>query len=98
MDFSDDHSSSVANVRNLTTRYIPPQYHIGFDDLFQTVYVFGENEVVTDCYVDKEHDEDGDLIYTPSPLFEVWLDEHQHCKHMEELGCQQQIIKERKDA
>ena len=28
LDFSDEHSTLVANVRNLTTEYISPQYHV----------------------------------------------------------------------
>ena len=35
--FSDEHSSMVANVRHLTTGYISPQFHVIFEDLFETV-------------------------------------------------------------
>ena len=37
LGFSDDHSSLVANVNNLITGYISPQFHLVFDDLFETV-------------------------------------------------------------
>ena len=36
LGFSDDHSSLVKNVRNLSTGYISPQFHLVFDDLFET--------------------------------------------------------------
>jgi hypothetical protein len=35
--FSDEHSSLVANVRHLTIHFISPQFHLVFDDLFETV-------------------------------------------------------------
>lgn len=38
MGFSDKHSSLVANVRHRTTGFVSPQYHVVFDDLFQTVF------------------------------------------------------------
>ena len=34
--FSDEHSTLVSNVQNLTTGYISPQYHVVFDELFET--------------------------------------------------------------
>ncbi len=42
--FSDEHSSMVANVRHLTTRYISPQFHVLFDDLFETVNHTGADD------------------------------------------------------
>ena len=36
LGFSDEHSPLVENFRNLTTGYILPQYHVVFDDLFET--------------------------------------------------------------
>ena len=35
--FSDEHSSLVAKVRNLSTNFISPQFHIIFDDKFTTI-------------------------------------------------------------
>ena len=35
--FSDEHSSLVENVYNLSTGYISPLFHLVFDDLFETV-------------------------------------------------------------
>ena len=44
--FSDEHSSMVANVRHLTTGYISPQFHVVFDDLFETVNRTGVDDQV----------------------------------------------------
>ena len=41
--FSDEHSTLVANVRHLSTNYISPQFHVVFDDLFETVNRTGVN-------------------------------------------------------
>ena len=73
-------------MRHLTTRYVRPQYHCVFDDLFTTVYGVDKPNEVTDAleqmlwensrdlYVEAEYDEDGLLIYEPPPLDEVWLE------------------------
>ena len=37
LGFSDEHSSLVENVLNLSTENIPPQFHLVFDNLFETV-------------------------------------------------------------
>jgi hypothetical protein len=42
--FSDEHSSLVANVWHLTTRYISPQFYVVFDDLFETVNCTGVDD------------------------------------------------------
>jgi hypothetical protein len=47
--FSDEHSSLVANVWHLTTRYISPQFHVIFDDLFEPVNCTG----VDDCIIES---------------------------------------------
>ena len=47
--FSDEHSSLVANVRNLSTGYISTQFHLVFDDLFETVICTVDDEVVFDA-------------------------------------------------
>jgi hypothetical protein len=44
--FSDDHSSLVANGWHLTTGYISPQFHVVFDDLFETVNCIGVDDRV----------------------------------------------------
>ena len=38
LDFLGYHSSTVALVRNLHTGFISPQYHVVFDDKFETVF------------------------------------------------------------
>ena len=48
LGFSDEHSTLVATVRNLKTGYISPQYHIVFDDLFETTFCRGKNNPVID--------------------------------------------------
>ena len=77
----------VANVRHLTTGYISPQFHVVFDDLFETVNRTGVDDQVVESicnglfqrnrelYAEDELDEVGNLIYRPPPLHEVWLDE-----------------------
>ena len=49
LGYSDEHSSLVANVRHLTTGHVSPQYHVVFDDLFQTVFSSGKNDAVVDA-------------------------------------------------
>ena len=39
LGFSDGHSSLFANVRNLRTGYVSPQFHVVFDDVFQPFLV-----------------------------------------------------------
>jgi len=46
--FSDEHSSMVAYVRHLTTGYISPQFHVVFDDLFETVNHTGADDYVVE--------------------------------------------------
>ncbi len=77
----------VANVRHLTTGYISPQFHVVFDNLFETVNRTGADDQVVEpicnilfqrnreLYAEDELDEVGNLIYPPPPLHEVWLDE-----------------------
>jgi hypothetical protein len=87
--FTEEHSSLVANVRNLRTGYISPQFHCIFDDLFHTVFSDGENKAVTDAITESlwdnsreyfgedEFDEDWILVYEPPPLDDVWLNEEE---------------------
>ena len=87
LGFSNEHLSLVANVQNLSTDYISLQYHLVFDDLFETVICQGENDNVVDgicndlfewnrdSYAKDEYDDNGKLIYWPPPLDNVWLDE-----------------------
>ncbi len=71
----------------MTTGYISPQFHVVFDDLFETVNHTGADDQVIESicnglfqrnrelYSEDELDEVGNLIYQPPPLHEVWLDE-----------------------
>ncbi len=79
-------SSLVANVRHLTTGFISPQYHMVFDDLFESVFISGPNDAIVDAickdlyrsscevYATEEYDGHDNLVYKPPPLDEVWLD------------------------
>ena len=87
LGFSRSHSSLVAMVRNLHTGHVSPQYHVVFDDKFETIFNMGapEEQFDTLCndlfensrdwYTEEEYDGDGNLIYKPPPLDEVWLSE-----------------------
>ena len=86
LGYSDEHSSLVANIRHLKTGYISPQYHVVFDDLFETVFSSGANDALVDSicenlygtscevYATDEYDANDNLVYKPPPLDEVWLD------------------------
>jgi hypothetical protein len=85
--FSDKHYSLVANVLQLLTNFISPQFHFVFDDLFETVNRTGVDEPVVESicqdlfqlnrelYSEEELDKAGNLTNQPPPLHEVWLDE-----------------------
>jgi hypothetical protein len=87
VDFSDKHSSLVTNVRHLSTNFISTQFHVVFDDLFETVNSTGVDEPVvesicqdlfqlnSELYAEEELDKAGNIIYQSPPLHEVWLDE-----------------------
>ena len=104
--FSDEHSSLVANVRHLTTGFVSPQYHVVFDDLFQTVFSSGCNDALVDTicnnlfdcnhdvYAKDEFDSSGNIVYHPPPLDEVWLDESEQKDRRVCLCCQKEITEE----
>lgn len=70
-------------MRHLTTRHVIPQYHVVFDDIFQTVFSSGKNDAVVDAisnllldnnhelYMEQEFYENGNLIYQSPPLDKV---------------------------
>ncbi len=80
----------MVNVRHLSTGYVTPQFHVVFDDLFETVIRNGDNDAVInsicdglfnwncELYVEDEFNNDGLLVYKPPPLHELWLDEAGH--------------------
>ena len=71
----------------MQTGYVSPQYHVVYDDLFQTVFSAGqttdlvdaicEEQFTTSCevYATDEYDAEENLVYRPPPLDEVWLDD-----------------------
>ncbi len=94
---SDEHLSLVANVRHLSTGHVSLQFHVIFDNLFETVVCNGDNDAVVNIivdglfnwncklYVEDEFDADDVLIYKPPPLHEVWLNETSCCQGKEDL-------------
>ncbi len=97
LGYSDKHSPLVANVRHLSTGYVSPQFHIIFDDLFETVVCNGDNDAIInsicdglfekdqELYVKDEFNADGMLIYKPPPLHKAWLDKAGRCQGKEDL-------------
>ena len=87
LGYLDQHLSLVANVRHMLTGHVSPQFHVVFDDLFKTVIQDGDNDQIVnsicdglfernwELYIEDEFDADDNLIYTPPPLHDVWLDE-----------------------
>ena len=53
LGYSDEHSSLVANIRHLKTGYVSPQYHVVFDNLFETVFRPGANNALVDSICKK---------------------------------------------
>ena len=49
--FSDERSSLVANVRNLSNKYISPQVHFVFVDLFETVICTKDDENILTTFL-----------------------------------------------
>ncbi len=92
MDYSDLHSSLVANVCHLSTGYVSPHYHLVFDDLFET-FSTGNDALLddicnhlfdSDCnfyLYDDEITSNDPLVYHPPPLDKVLLSEPEHQAH-----------------
>jgi hypothetical protein len=102
LGFSREHSSTVALVRNLHTGHVSPQYHVVFDDKFETVFNDGKSSEELDkicaelfvssreLFVEEEYDDDGILVYKPPPLDEVWLSEPERRERRYELDKQRE--------
>ena len=85
LGYSDKHSSLVALVCHLGTGYVSPQYHVVFNDLFETVFSSGANNALVDSicenlygtscgiYATDTYNANDNLVYKPPPLDEVWL-------------------------
>ena len=75
--FSNDHSSDVPLVLNLTTGSISPQYHVVFDDEFSTVPSIDVNEDPPTFWNDLDLESQSQRIYldpeSPHQLHEEWL-------------------------
>jgi hypothetical protein len=81
----------------LKTGFISPQFHVVFDDLFESVFSFGpDDQVITaicedlyntnrEVYATDEYDAHDNLVYKPPPLEEVWLDADGREHHKLEL-------------
>jgi len=97
LGYSDEHSSLVANVRHLKTGFISPQFHVVFDDLFESVFSSGPdddiiNAICEDLYhtsrevfATDEYDAHDNLVYKPPPLDDIWLDAEGREQHKLEL-------------
>ncbi len=78
--------SLVANVHHMSTGHVSPQFHVIFDDLFKTVIRDGDNDLIVNSIcnglfernrelcIEDEFDAVDNLIYTPPPLHDIWLD------------------------
>ena len=51
---SKEHASNVANILNIITGNISPQFHVVYDDLFTTVSNFGAMNVDDDDFDERE--------------------------------------------
>ena len=59
-------------------------------------YIYNQRfEHNIDFYVDEEFGQDGELIYSTPPLYDVWLDEPERRYRKEKLTRQQQITENR---
>jgi len=87
LGFSEEHSSTVALIRHLKSGHVSPQFHIVVDDNFETVYggdmipelydsicnlLWDSNR---ELYAVDEEDSEGNLVYSPPPLDDIWLEE-----------------------
>jgi hypothetical protein len=87
LGYSDEHSSLVVKVQHLSICHVSLQFHVVFDDLFETVICNGDNDAVVnsiciglfnwncDFYDEDEFYADDVLIYKPPLLHEVWINE-----------------------
>ena len=77
------HSSTVGPIRNLRTQRVSPQFHVVYDELFETIANLCDNEAdpvwvrlycsTRDAYVDI--DELEDVIRWAHTRHEYWTDE-----------------------
>ena len=91
MGFSSSHSSQVANILNLVTGHVSPQFHLVFDDLFATVATDGTHtdqfdavswsRLIESGYEPDiwgfDRDDDGRLLAEPPRFDESWLTDNE---------------------
>ena len=100
LGFSDEHSSTVAQVRHLSSGYVSPQFHVVFDELFALINnntrledtkiesVF--EKLFTDCrdHFGEEHEaapgDDTSTVHSPE-LGNQWLTEPERRDRKERL-------------
>ena len=72
---SPAHAETVALIRNLRTGYISPQFHIVFDDKFETVYSDEDSEPPEweHLCIFERYETDFDEHLTPPSLADEWL-------------------------
>ena len=98
LGFSDEHSSLVGRVRHLNTNFVSPQYHVVYDDKFETIHNgttisdTGAESIFTDLFEDSrdhyaptEQNEHGDIVFEPPPLQDLWLSESERREKRVEL-------------
>ncbi len=53
LGYTDEHSSLVANIWHLKMGFVSPQYHVVFDDLFETVFSFWRQQCIGRLHLQK---------------------------------------------
>jgi len=95
--FSEERSLLIAKVHHLSTGFVSPQYQVVFDNKFETVFSSGVDDGVVDSicyrlfesnqdiYVDPEFNFNGELVYSPPPLDEIWLTDPERRERIDKL-------------
>ena len=86
MGFSPIHASSVGMIRNLSTHYVSPQFHVMYDDQFETVHSHEGNpppqEVWERLYTFNRFQVDWDI--EPPDLAVEWLSPGERFSYQEQ--------------
>jgi hypothetical protein len=88
----------VGRVRHLTTNFVSPQYHVVYDDKFETIHngttiaETGAEDLFTSLfenarnhYAPMERNELGKVVFEPPPLHDMWLSESERCEKRVEI-------------
>jgi hypothetical protein len=75
MGTSPVHADTIALIRNLKTGYISPQYHVVFDDSFETVYADEDTtpEASKNLCIFNKFQAEFEQSITPCRLSDEWL-------------------------